>query len=239
MSMRLDLYMLEKGISESRNKAQEAIKSAQVFVDGRVCTKASLELNEKSTVEVLNQNDHVSRAADKLQGFLKQNPSIKIEGKECLDIGSSTGGFVQILLKNGASRVTCIDVGKDQLHSSLRQDPRVDVYEQTDIRVFQADKTYDVLTCDVSFISLDQIIANIDELSRDIIIILFKPQFEVGKGIKRNKKGVVKDKEAIKRVMSDFEAKTFAMGWKQLQKEESIVKGKEGNEEMFYYFTKR
>lgn len=237
--MRLDVYLFEQGLCNSRNKAAEMIKNREVLVDGNVITKASFKVEENHHVQTEEKTQYVGRAGFKLKGFLEEFRTLHVKGLNCLDIGSSTGGFVQVLLEEGAKSVSAVDVGSEQLHVSLRDEPRVKLYEQTDIRYFKSDEQFDLVTCDVSFIGIEQILKDIDRLADDKILVLFKPQFEVGVGIKRTKKGVVKDTLAIKRVQENFVAKCFTMGWELIVEKESILKGKEGNEETFYYFNKR
>ena len=236
--MRLDSYLVENGLFESRNRASVAIKSGLVSVDGKVATKPSLKVAELANVKVQESKFYVSRAAKKLEEYLKEY-SLPIEGARCLDIGSSTGGFTQMLLENGASCVDCVDVGKEQLHQSLRENAKVNVFEQTDIRDFKA-LPYDLIVSDVSFISLLKIVDSVDSLSdkSTTICLLFKPQFEVGLGVKRDSKGVVLDKNAIESVKRDFELKTKELGWQIVDTRESRVSGKEGNVEYFYSFVK-
>lgn len=236
--MRLDLYLFENGFAQSRNKASEMIKNKEVFVNHKCITKTSFEVDESYEITLESGSHYVSRAGKKLAGFFLEN-SFSLRNKVCLDIGSSTGGFVQVLLEAGAKKVVGVDVGSEQLHPLLREDAKVVLFEQTDIRDFKSDIVFDVVTCDVSFIGIENILPSIDKFANESIIILFKPQFEVGKDAKRSKKGVVKDAKAIQKVMYDFEAQTFALGWHLLKKQDSILKGKEGNIETFYYFTKR
>jgi 23S rRNA (cytidine1920-2'-O)/16S rRNA (cytidine1409-2'-O)-methyltransferase len=179
----------------------------------------------------------VSRAAIKLKGFLPFT-EWNLEGLNGLDIGSSTGGFTQVLLEEGVKSVTCVDVGSDQLHPSLRSDPRVNVYENTDIRTFASESTYEIVTCDVAFIPLEHILEAIDKLSSRYIIVLFKPQFQVGREVKRDKNGVVKDNSAIGKSMIRFEDACALLGWKLVAKEAAHISGKEGNQETCYGFIK-
>lgn len=234
--MRLDRYLVERGYFESRTKACEAIKSGRVKVGGK-CVKPSHEVGEQSLVEVEESHDYVSRAAYKLKGFLDAS-AIDLTKKSVLDIGSSTGGFTQVLLEAGAGEVVCVDVGKGQLHPKLREDNRVKVYEECDIRTFTSSKPFEVVTCDVSFISLLHIIETIDRLSCGEIILLFKPQFEVGKKAKRNAKGVVVDNEAIVMARQRFEEACRTLGWQLKAKQPSTLSGKEGNVEYLYRFCK-
>jgi len=233
--VRLDSYLVEKGYFESRNRAAEAIKAGRVTLNGRA-TKPSASVGDGDEVLVEAGKYYVSRAAHKLEGFLRDHP-LDIQGKRCLDIGSSTGGFTQILLEKGAASVTCVDVGRDQLHASLRRDPRVAVHEQTDIRNFEAEP-FEVIVSDVSFISLHHILPSVDRLAVDgaDIVLLFKPQFEVGREARRDSRGVVTDEVAITEAMARFEAAVSALWWEQRAKVPASVAGKEGNREWVYHF---
>ena len=236
--MRLDKYLVEEGYFESRNRANDAIKAGQVLVDGKKA-KASAKIDENSMVEVEDTKFYVSRAARKLENFLDEY-AMDFKGKKALDIGSSTGGFAQILLENDVTSLSCVDVGKDQLHISLRQNDKLSLFEQTDIREFQNDEGFELITCDVSFISILKIIDDIDRLSQSgtDMIILYKPQFEVGKDVKRDSKGVVQDLDAIARRKEEFEAEVVKLGWVEKYQALSRVAGKEGNQEYLYHFVK-
>lgn len=232
------MYLVENGYTNSRNKAASLIKDLKVLVDGSIVFKPSFKIENTSNIKIIEDKIYVGRAALKLKYFLEESP-VDISSSVCLDIGSSTGGFAEALLEYGASEVSAVDVGKDQLDKSLRSNPKVLSYEETDIRDFKSDKKFDIVTCDVSFVGISYIMDDIDRLADDKIIILFKPQFEVGKDTKRDKKGVVKDKDAIQRACVKFESETIKKGWKLIKKEDSRLKGKEGNIEIFYYFRKR
>ncbi len=238
--MRLDHYLFHHRLTQSRNQAKALILEGKVSVDDTIVRKPSHEIpdGENPRIAILQDKLYVSRAAEKLKRFLENHP-VEITGKRCLDIGSSTGGFVQVLLENGASSVTGVDVGKAQLHEVLRCDRRVISVEETDIRDFQALEPFDVVTCDVSFVGIGYILHDIDRLAKSEIVLLFKPQFEVGREVKRTKKGVVKNQKAIDQVMEKFESETFRLGWELVKRENSQVKGKEGNAEIFYHFRKR
>ena len=237
--MRFDNYVASI-LNISRNKASELIKSGKVLADGQICTKVSSEVIE-AKISLLDEI-YVGRGALKLKSFL-ETMKFDLTGKNALDIGSSTGGFMQILLSKGVKSVTGVDVGTDQLDASLRSDERVKIYEKTDIREFakQDQDKFDLITCDVSFISLAEILPAICELASEnsLIITLFKPQFEVGVGVKRNKKGVVTDMKAINLAMKRFEVMANSLGFKMIACKECEVKGKEGNAEFFYAFNKR
>jgi 23S rRNA (cytidine1920-2'-O)/16S rRNA (cytidine1409-2'-O)-methyltransferase len=236
--MRLDKYLVEEGYFESRNRANDAIKAKKVRINGKVA-KASAKIDENSVVEVEDEKFYVSRAARKLENFLAEY-AMDFKNKRALDIGSSTGGFAQIVLENGVASLSCVDVGKDQLHISLRDEERLSLYEETDIRDFQSEEAFDLITCDVSFISILQITDDIDRLSQrgTDIVILYKPQFEVGKGVKRDSRGVVQDADAIARRKEEFEAQASKLGWDERYQSESRIQGKEGNQEYLYHFVK-
>lgn len=236
--MRLDKYLVEEGYFESRNRANDAIKAGKVKVDGKV-TKASAKIDENTVVDVEDEKFYVSRAARKLENFLAEHP-VEMKGKRALDIGSSTGGFAQIVLENGVDELTCVDVGKEQLHVSLRTNEKIILREETDIREFQSEEGFELITCDVSFISILQIMDDMDRLVQKgtDIVILYKPQFEVGKDVRRDSKGVVQDLDAIARRKEGFEAEAKRLGWKQEYQALSQVQGKEGNQEYLYHFVK-
>jgi len=232
--MRLDEYLVKKNFVESRNKAKELIKAGKIKINGKIVTKPSFNI-EKGKVEVL-EKVYVSRAAWKLKNYLDKY-NISFEGKSVIDVGSATGGFSEVSLEKGARSVTCVDVGNNQLHSKLRNDKRVRVFENTDIRDFESKEKFDILVSDVSFISLLKIFDKLKTLS-DEMILLFKPQFEVGKDIKRDKRGVVLDKEAIKKARKNFEEK-INEEFKIIRSEESSIKGKEGNIEYIYHIKRK
>lgn len=235
--MRLDSYLVELGLVESRNKAQQLIKDHAVSVDGKIIDKVSFDVVEPMVITMTDNAQYVSRAAIKLKGFLPFT-QWDLNGMNALDIGSSTGGFTQVLLEEGVKSVTCVDVGSDQLHPSLRSDARVRVYENTDIREFKSENPFDIVTCDVAFIPLELILASIDQLASRYIVVLFKPQFQVGREVKRDKNGVVKDNSAIGKAMIRFEDACALMGWKLVAKEQAHISGKEGNQETCYGFIK-
>jgi 23S rRNA (cytidine1920-2'-O)/16S rRNA (cytidine1409-2'-O)-methyltransferase len=233
---RLDKYLVEQGYFESRNRALDAIKRGKVFVDGEVA-KASCKCDETSMIDIDEEKFYVSRASKKLELFLTEYP-MDLMDKRALDIGSSTGGFVQILLENGVQSVTAVDVGSNQLHHSLRDNPKVDVFEEMDIRDFEPTEAFEVVTCDVSFISILQIVDAINRLSSGDMILLFKPQFEVGRAVKRDSRGVVVNLEAIEEAQKRFEAKAGELGWELCYSTSSKLAGKSGNIEYIYHFRK-
>ena len=172
--------------------------------------------------------------AEPVQTKPSQKDILNLAGADVLDVGSSTGGFVQILLQRGAKSVTALDVGSSQLSEILRRDPRVIVRENTDIREFTSEKKFDLITCDVSFISLNLILKSLASLAKNALIVLFKPQFEVGAEIKRNKKGVLKDEKAVRAARAKFERLCAELGLAVMHASACKITGKEGNQEFFY-----
>jgi 23S rRNA (cytidine1920-2'-O)/16S rRNA (cytidine1409-2'-O)-methyltransferase len=237
--VRLDSYLVQKGFFESRNRAKEAIKSALVEVNGKTITKSSFDVFHDDLISIKEHKFYISRAAKKLEEYLKEF-ALPLKDAIALDVGSSTGGFSQILLEHGVKEIDCVDVGSKQLHKSLRENPRVNVFEETDIREFHSDKNYDIIVSDVSFISLNLILDAIDKLATQntIITLLFKPQFEVGKEVKRDSKGVVVDKKAIDKAKELFLANSYKLHWTLIDRRESKISGKEGNIEEFFTFKK-
>ena len=235
--MRLDLFLTEAFNIQSRNKAHELIKAQKIKIDGFIITKPSFKVEEKHKIEILEDSFYVSRAAYKLKHFL-QELDLKLNNLNALDIGSSTGGFTQILLENSVKKVTCVDVGSNQLHEKIKNNPNIEFFENCDIRDFKSEAIFDIVTCDVSFISIHNILDDINRLASKDIIILFKPQFEVGNNIKRDKKGVVKDKNAITQASVRFLGATALLNWNLIKNSYSKLEGKDGNLEELFYFQK-
>jgi len=234
--MRLDEYLVKNNFVESRNKAKELIKNEKIKVNEKIITKPSFNV-ENVKVEIL-QKIYVSRAAWKLKNYLEKY-DIDFKEKEVIDVGSSTGGFSEVALEKGAKRVVCVDVGSNQLHKKIKENKKTDVFENTDIRNFYSKNRFDMLISDVSFISLIKIFDKLNELAKDEMILLFKPQFEVGIQAKRDKKGVVIDDKAIKNAQINFEKKIKEYNWEILKKEISQIKGKEGNIEYIYHLRRK
>lgn len=244
MAMRLDQYIaFHHGFT--RNKAQQLIIAGLVSVNAKICKKASTPILDESIVTIIADRrvDWVSRSAEKLEGFLESlSTPIDLQWANCLDVGSSTGGFTQVLLGKWVDHVDAVDVGTDQFHSSLRWDPRVTVYEQTDIRDFakiHSNNQYDIIVCDASFISLSEIIDSILTLATDItkMILLYKPQFEVGREHLRHT-GVPKDLKIVEQKMKEFENLLISKNTQILTKEKSTLMGEAGNQEWIYMIQK-
>ena len=209
--MRLDKYLTDNNFFPSREKAQTAIKHETVMVDGRIVTKASMEITDAMRVEVIDLfNKYVSMGGLKLEKAIKDF-GLDFAGKSVLDIGSSTGGFTDCALQHGAASVTAVDVGTDQLVTSLRDDPRVTSIENKDFRELTPEEVhnqqFDYIVSDVSFISLTYIIPYVDSFLKPDgrMVFLIKPQFEAGPSF-LSKSGIVTDekgyKTAIQKVVS-------------------------------------
>ncbi len=233
--MRLDNYLVDLKLVDSRTKAQAIIKEGLVSINSKVIKKSAFKVSPEDEVLVDEYKKYVSRSANKLALFLEEL-NLNLKDRIALDIGSSTGGFTQVLLENGVAEVSAVDVGKDQLHKSLKDDSRVYSYESCDIRKFESEKSFNLVVSDVSFISLLYILDDVDRLACDEIILLFKPQFEVGREAKRDNHGVVLDNRAISDAMERFEKACEAKGWTLVLKSPSQLTGKEGNLEYCYYF---
>ena len=240
--MRLDHYLVLHH-SLTRNKAQQLIKSDLISIDAKICNKSSQIIWEGHIVTITEDRrvNWVSRSAEKLAGFLEaysmQNSELNISWSNCLDVGSSTGGFSQVLLGYGASHIDAVDVGTRQLHTLLRNDPKVTSYEETDIRDFAKTKNqpYDIIVCDASFISLTQILDSMIILadSETKMILLYKPQFEVGREQLR-KTGIPKDTKIVEMKMREFEDLLKLKHMSILKKEKSSLIGEAGNQEWIY-----
>ncbi|MDQ1340418.1 MAG: rRNA (cytidine1920-2-O)/16S rRNA (cytidine1409-2-O)-methyltransferase [Campylobacterota bacterium] len=232
--MRLDCYLVENLLALTRTKAKDLIIENKVLVDGKIANKPSFEIIGHK-VEIIEQKQYVSRAAKKLKDFLDKH-GFDLKNQTAIDVGSSTGGFVEVLLEYGVKKVVAVDVGKEQLHQKLRDDKRVELHEETDIREFKTSERFDIVTCDASFISLNNIIETIKKISSRDIILLFKPQFEVGIKAKRDKKGVVTDQNAIDGALNNFLTKCEILGLELKAKEKSSLLGRDGNQEFILYF---
>lgn len=240
--MRLDLYLAETR-SISRNRARFLIEEGLVKVDGILAKKPALEIVDGAPQNVEVAEDprtaYVARSAVKLERFLVSE-NIRLDGVECLDVGSSTGGFVQVLLANGASKVTAVDVGSDQLHPSLRSDARIEIRENTDVRDFKPSRGYAFVTADLSFIPLEKVLPDIVRLASPnaCLALLFKPQFEVGKENLSKKSYVARDKKSVDAALSNFRKSAKALGLEELSFRESELPGEAGNREYFFLLRK-
>ncbi len=236
--MRLDLLLTKQNDNITRNKAEQLIKMNRVAVNGKIVSKPSTNVSEDVIVEVLNDTVYVSRSAEKLKLFLN-SLDMNLSDYICVDAGASTGGFTQVLLEHNVSKVYAVDVGTSQLHSLLLSNNKVISIENCDIRDFVCEDAVDMLVCDLSFISVSVVLEKLAALTGKYLLILFKPQFEVGKAVKRDAKGVVKDVKAVENAIKKFETFAFIHKLSLIKKNISLVKGKNGNEEYFYLFEKQ
>lgn len=204
---RLDLVLVERKLVESRELARRLIGAGQVLVNGHLELKAAKSVSHDAEIVIKELPRYVSRGGEKLETAFKRF-NINVAGKDCIDVGSSTGGFTDCLLQNGAGRVVCVDVGKGLLHWKLRNDPRVVIIEECNARnLVQEDLPWaPAFGCvDVSFISLKKVLpAVIACMQKDWeLVLLIKPQFEAGRE-NVAKGGVVKDEAVRKQVLDDF-----------------------------------
>ncbi len=242
MKQRLDILLTERGLASSREKAKAIIMSGIVYVDGQKEDKAGSMFAESVAIEVRGQPlRYVSRGGLKLEKAMTHF-GVQPQGKICMDVGSSTGGFTDCMLQNGAVKVYAVDVGHGQLDWKLRNDPRVVCMERTNIRYVAPEDIPDriaLTSVDVSFISLSKVLGPVKALLEPDgqVVCLIKPQFEAGRE-KVGKKGVVRDRavhlEVIERVMDD----AVSMGFRVLNLEYSPIKGPEGNIEYLLYLQK-
>lgn len=242
MKIRIDVAMTESGISKSRTSAQNIIKEGIVFVNGRKITRPS-EIIDSETDKIELSADpestkYVGRGGFKLEKAISEF-NIVLDNKCCLDIGSSTGGFTDCMLKNGARKVFAVDVGKDQLDESLRKSPRVVSLEQLDIRDAkeEIDEPVDFFSIDVSFISLKHILPELKRFSAEkaSCVALIKPQYENGR-TKNGKHGVIRDPKVHKRIVDDICMFSSGIGFKNIRVITSPIEGGDGNREFLMYF---
>ena len=230
--------MVRRNMMASREAARKAIAAYQVIVNGSIADKAARTVLPGDAIELIGPPPkYVGRGGDKLEGALA---SFKIDPAEtnCIDVGSSTGGFTDCLLQAGASRVVAVDVGRAQLHERLLNHPQVDVHEQTDIRSVDPEAIgapFDIVVIDVSFIGLDQILDIVATLAgpNGTIIALVKPQFEAGKQEANKGKGVIKDPEIWRRVLHESIDAARRRGMHVGGVDVSPIKGGAGNVEFF------
>ncbi|HEY9213718.1 MAG TPA: TlyA family RNA methyltransferase [Ancylobacter sp.] len=230
---RADRVLVERGLFDSRARAQAAILAGLVSVAGRTLAKPSDMIHADAVIEAREAYEWVSRAGVKLEAALDA-AGLDVSGVEALDVGSSTGGFTQVLLARGAARVHAVDVGRDQLHARLRGDPRIVSMEETDIRVVEkgALPQAAIITIDVSFIGLEQVLpfALSHAAPGAKLVALVKPQFEVGRD-KLSKGGIVKDVEARLAAVERVEQCLASLGWTVEYRLASPIQGGDGNEE--------
>lgn len=234
---RLDQLLVERGLSESRARARALILAGQVLVNGQRADKAGQLVPADSEVRVLEALPYVSRGGLKLEAAL-EGFGIRVEGRVCLDVGASTGGFTDCLLQRGARRVYAVDVGVGQLDWKLRGDPRVVVREGVNARYLSPEdlgEPVDLAVCDVSFISVTLILPRLVPLLKETgeMVILIKPQFEVGRG-QVGKGGIVREPELHRAACARVEEAAAKLGFRSSMME-SPIRGAEGNQEFLLY----
>lgn len=236
---RLDKKLVALGLVATRSRAQQLINDGKILVNSKVVTKTSYKVSDE-TIEIQGGSEEVGRGFHKIAGAFKEF-NIDVVDKVVADVGASTGGFTQYCLGEGAARVYAIDVGHEQLAQTLIDDDRVVNLEGTNIREVHAlDQQVDIVVVDLSFISLNLIWQNLYDIGNEHVemIVLFKPQFEVGRnGI--GKKGIVKSREHVIRAFEEITIQCGAIGFKILGLKPCIIKGrKSGNQEYFMYLNK-
>ena len=232
---RADTLLVERGLFESRARAQAAIEAGLVRAGGKQVTKPSEMILADAKLEAEPAHPYVSRGGVKLAGALEQYP-IDVEGHVCLDVGASTGGFTEVLLANGAAMVFAIDVGHGQLHPSLQGNPKIVSMEATDIRKYEGKRLParpDVVVIDVSFISLKAVLPVALSLAAAPmhLLALIKPQFEA-QG-KHGKGGIIRDGAVHQQVCDDIAAFAASQGCTDIKVFPSAIKGGDGNSEFF------
>ncbi len=234
---RIDQLLVERGLAASREKAQALILAGQVTVSGQKAQKPGQSVATDAAIDVLERMPYVSRGGYKLAGALDAF-HIDVAGRTCLDVGASTGGFTDCLLQRGAAKVWAIDVGHGQLDWKLRNDPRVVVREGLNARFLKSEdfpERFDFAVCDASFISATQLIPAIVPLLTPAaaMVILVKPQFEVGRG-EVGKGGIVKEPELHQAACDRVRGAVEQLGF-HTQFVESPIRGAEGNREFLLY----
>jgi len=232
---RVDLLLVERGLFESRARAQAAIEAGLVSANDRPVLKASETIAADAVLEAQPAHPFVSRGGVKLSGALEQYP-VAIEDHVCLDVGASTGGFTEVLLANGASLVFSIDVGHGQLHPSLHGHPKIVSMEATDIRSLEGKRLParpDIVVIDVSFISLKAVLPVALSLAAAPmhLLALIKPQFEADR--KHSKRGIIRDAAVHRAVCDDIAAFASSLGCTDIQVFPSSIAGGDGNIEFF------
>jgi len=232
---RADVLLVERGLFESRARARAAIEAGLVMADDRPVAKPSETIAADAVLQAQPAHPFVSRGGVKLSGALERYP-IEIEGHVCLDVGASTGGFTEVLLANGADLVFSIDVGRGQLHPSLRGHPKIVSMEQTDIRDYEGKRLPmrpDVVVIDVSFISLKAVLPVALSLAASPmqLLALIKPQFEAAR--QHSKRGIIRDAAVHREVCDDIAAFAASLGCTDTKVFPSSITGGDGNIEFF------
>ena len=242
-SIRIDQLLVDRGLAESRQKAQALVMAGQVLADEQKIDKPGRRVAAEAEIRLLGETPrYVSRGGLKIEAALERF-GVDVQGKRALDVGSSTGGFTDCLLQRGATHVTAVDVGTNQLDWRLRNDPRVDAREHVNARYLSAEdfpEPYDFVSMDVSFISATLVLPALAELLAPgaEIVVLAKPQFEVGRG-EVGKGGVVRDPELHHATVEKVRAAIEALGFQRIETMDSPILGAEGNREFLIHGADR
>lgn len=233
MKSRLDQALVSRGLVATRSQAESYIKLGDIVVNGVKATKPGKMVDEHDSLEITAKEQYVSRAGLKLASvadILKLN----FKGKTVLDVGSSTGGFTDFALKQGAQKVIAVDVGTNQLHPTLRSNPKVELHEKTDIRNFKPNAEIDLVVIDVSFISLREILPTVYNfcIPRTTVVAMAKPQFEAV-SLNQKHKGVIKNDAMRRNILKQLEVRIQEL-FVIADKRDSLVAGSKGNSERFY-----
>jgi 23S rRNA (cytidine1920-2'-O)/16S rRNA (cytidine1409-2'-O)-methyltransferase len=239
---RLDERVVAEGLAETRSRAEALIRAGRVLVDDAPVEKPGTRVAEQARLRLRGLlRRFVSRGGDKLAGAL-DDLGLDPKGRLCLDVGASTGGFSDCLLQSGARHVVAVDVGYGQLDSRLREDPRVTVLERTNARHLEPQALpsgIELVTVDVSFISLRLLLARLGQVAPGAdLLLLVKPQFEVGKG-QVGKGGVVRDERLRAGAVAGVREAALELGYKALGEAESRLPGPKGNREIFLWLRPR
>lgn len=238
---RLDVYLQTNNFVESRERAKQLVQNSYVYVNGKLITKPSFKVSNQDRIEVIQNFDYVGRGASKIEKAINFF-NIDVDNKIAVDIGASTGGFTDYLIKNNAKKVYAVDVGYGQLHESLRTNERVVNLEKTNFRYIDVSlfkETVDIIVVDVSFISLKLILPKIVEISHEStdIVVLIKPQFEAGRQ-NIGKNGIVKDKKVHLEVLNNITTYCSENGLYLKDVTFSPIKGGDGNIEYLGHMKK-
>lgn len=241
---RLDQELVDRRLARSRTSAAALIKAGRVSVNGTPAAKPSLPVGPDADIDIARDAgpDYVSRAGHKLAGALACFPQVTVAGKRCFDAGASTGGFTDVLLRNGAARVAAVDVGHGQLVQELRGDPRVDVHEGVNIRYMDAAEIggpADLTVCDLSFISLTLVMGPLALATRPggDLLLMVKPQFEVGRE-RLARTGVVSSENERRRAVGQVARSALANGLALRGLGTSALPGQDGNVEYFLWASR-
>lgn len=236
--LRLDQSLVVRGLVATRSQAESYVRLGKVKVAGKIVTKPGFFVNEGVKVELEDDDRYVSRAGLKLAS-VTEALNVDFKNKVVLDVGSSTGGFTDYALQNGAKKVIAVELGTNQLHLTLRTNPKIELHEQTDIRdIKKLSSAVHIVLADVSFVSLRELLPSINKLvnKNAQILVMVKPQFEA-KNSNIKHKGVIKNEAIRRNILKDFEV------WAKqhyfiADKQDSDVSGEKGNKERFYLLKK-